>query len=122
MELCELIEKGAAKAGSIAALARELGSTREITSAAKSHRRPLPLDAAVKLADYIGEDRLAVIAANELTTEKKEDKRAFWSPFVQSAKAASVALAFIAVTSFATPSPAEASNHGKEPVSQFALC
>ena len=46
---------------------------------AKHHRRPLPLDAAIKLADYIGADRIAVISANELATEKKEEKRAFWS-------------------------------------------
>lgn len=82
MELNELIAKGAEKAGSVAELARELGVTREAASAAKSHKRPLPTDAAIKLADFIGADRMAVIAANELATEKKEEKRTFWSSFL----------------------------------------
>ncbi len=30
------------------------------------------------LADYIGVDSLAVIAANELATEKKPEKQEFW--------------------------------------------
>lgn len=79
MQLNDYIEAGAAKAGSVAALARIIGSTREIASAAKSLKRPLPLDAVIKLADYIEADRIAVISANELVTEKKPEKRDFWS-------------------------------------------
>lgn len=79
MQLCDYIEAGAAKANGIAALGREIGLDRERVSKAKSHRVPLPLDAAIRLADYIAADRIAVISANELATEKKEEKRAFWS-------------------------------------------
>lgn len=79
MTLTDYIEAGAKKAGSVAELARIIGATREITSAAKSMKRPVPLDCAIKLADYIEADRIAVISANELATEKKEEKRAFWS-------------------------------------------
>ena len=111
MQLHELIENGANKAGSVAELARIIGVTREAASAAKSHKRPLPTDAAVKLAQYLRMDALCVIAANELATEKKEDKRAFWSPFVNHAKAASIALALSLVTIFATPYPAEAASN-----------
>ena len=109
MQLHEIIENGAKKANSVAELARIIGVTREAASAAKSHKRPLPTDAAVKLAQYLEIDPLAVIAANELATEKKEEKRAFWHPFVEHAKAASIALTLSMVTTFVTPSPAEAS-------------
>lgn len=108
MELRDFIETGAEKAGSLTALGRMFGLVQQSISEAKHQKRPLPLDAAVKLADYIGADRMAVIAANELVTEKKEEKRAFWTPFVQHAKAASIALTFSLVTNFVTPSPAEA--------------
>lgn len=79
MTLSEYIDAGAKKAGSVAELGRLLGLSREATTAAKSERRQLPIDACIKLADYIEADRIAVISANELATEKKEEKRAFWS-------------------------------------------
>lgn len=79
MKLHDYIEKAATKAGGLSALGRMLELQQQTISAAKSHKRPLPLDAAIKLADYIEADRIAVISANELATEKKEEKRAFWS-------------------------------------------
>lgn len=79
MELKDYIEEGATKAGSVAALGRELGLEREVVSKAKSHRLHMPVDACIKLADYIGADRIAVISANELATERKPEKREFWS-------------------------------------------
>lgn len=79
MTLHDYIEAGAAKANSVAELARLIGTTREHASAAKSEKKPLPLDVAIRLADYIGADRIAVISANELVTEKKPEKRDFWS-------------------------------------------
>lgn len=82
MELRDYIEAGATKAGSVAALARMLGIVQQPMNEAKHHRRPLPLDAAVKLADYIDADRMEVIAANELATEKKPEKREFWSHLI----------------------------------------
>jgi len=108
MELRDYIEEGATKAGSLTALGKLLGQDQRNMTSAKAHRRPLPLDAAVRLADYLETDLRAVIAANELVTEKKEEKRAFWSPFVQHAKAASIALTLSIVTNFVTPSPAQA--------------
>lgn len=108
MELRDYIEQGATKAGNLTQLGKLLGQDQRNMTSAKSHRRPLPLDAAVRLADSLETDLRAVIAANELVTEKKEEKRAFWTPFVQHAKAASIALTFSLVTNFVTPSPAEA--------------
>lgn len=110
MELRELIELGANKAGSVAALGRILDLTREATTQAKSHKRKLPTDAVIKLADYIGVELRVVTAANELVTEKDEAKRRFYAPFVEHAKAASIAaaLAIALVTNFVTPTPAQA--------------
>jgi len=108
MELRDYIEQGATKAGNLTQLGKLLGQDQRNMTSAKSHRRPLPLDAAVRLADYLETDLRAVIAANELVTEKKDEKRAFWTPFVQHAKAASIALTFSLVTNFVRPSPAEA--------------
>ena len=79
MNLSDYMEIGAKKAGSVAELARIIGTAREHASAAKSMKKPLPLDSAIKLADYIEADRITVISANELSTEKKEEKREFWS-------------------------------------------
>lgn len=106
MQLRDYIEEGAKKAGSLTALGRQLGISQPDMSNAKAMKKPLPVKAIVQMADYIGADLKAVIAANELVTEKDEAKRAFWSPFVEHAKAASFAAVLALVTNFATPSPA----------------
>lgn len=82
MLLRDYIDEGAKKAGSLTALGNMLGMSQPQISGVKAHRRALPIDGAVKLADYIGADLRAVLAANELVTEKKEEKRAFWSTFL----------------------------------------
>lgn len=108
MELRDYIEEAAKKAGSLTELGLMLGISQPHMSSTRAQKRPLPVKAVVQLAEYIGADLKAVIAANELVTEKDEKKRAFWHPFVTTAKAASIALAFSLVTNFVTPSPAEA--------------
>lgn len=122
MELRDYIEQAAIKAGSVSALARMLGLNQPDVSNAKAMKKRLPNKAVVEIADYIGADLKAVIAANELVTEKDEAKRAFWSPFVQHAKAASYVIAFSLVTNFVTPSPAEASTYIEQGNMQFVLC
>ncbi len=79
MTLADYIESAATKAGSLSALARLLGVNQPDLSKAKNRSGRIPLETAIKLADYIEADRIAVISANELATEKKEEKRAFWS-------------------------------------------
>lgn len=108
MELRDYIEQAAKKAGSLTELGLMLGISQPHMSHAKAMKKPLPVKAIVQLSEYIGADLKAVIAANELVTEKDEKKRAFWSPFVNHAKAASIALAMTLVTNFVTTSPAEA--------------
>lgn len=110
MELRDYIEEGAKKAGSLTALGKLLDLSQPNISNSKAHKKPLPAKAIVQLADYIGADLKALIAANELVTEKDEKKRAFWEPFIHHAKAAGIALAVGLITSFVTPSPAQASD------------
>lgn len=110
MELRDYLEIGATKAGSLTALGKILDVSQPNMSHAKAHKAKLPLDAVTRLADYINADLKTLLAANELVTEKKEEKRAYWRPFVEHARAAAIALAMtiLSVTGFLTPTPAEA--------------
>ena len=122
MLMKDYIEQGAEKAGGLTALGLILGLRQQEMSSAKAHKRALPAKAVVQLAEYIEADLKAVIAANELVTEKDEAKRAFWSPFVEHARAAGFVLGIVLVTSFVTASPAEASNRVEMQFGKFVLC
>lgn len=78
MELRDYIERGIKKAESLTTLGKILDLTQPQMSNIKAYKQHLPLAACVKLADLIGANRIDVIAAAELATEKKEDKRAYW--------------------------------------------
>lgn len=60
----------------------DLGQEREALSGAKASRRGLPAYACIKLAKLIGVEPISVIAASELVTEKKEERRAEWLPLL----------------------------------------
>lgn len=105
MTLKEFIDAASKIAGDQKRLAEKLGVTPQDITSAKAERRGLPNDACVKLAQITGANPLDVIAASELATEKKPEKRAFWMAY--QARAAGVALAF-GITTFTTPTPAEA--------------
>ena len=108
MELKRFIERAEVAAGSQKALALMLGQDTGNLRGAKAGIKGLPTYACVMIADLIGEDHTSVIAASELVTEKKLERRAFWEKKLE-ALAASVAVVSIAgVTSIVTPSPAEA--------------
>lgn len=111
MELNQYVKMGILQKGSVSALAAHLGIAANSVTDAKAHRRGLPNDACVKLARLLNVDAMDVIAASELATETKAEKREFWLSFVNPAKAARVAGMVIfwgIVTNFVTPSPAEA--------------
>lgn len=111
MTLRDYIEKGILQKGGVQQLADALGIARQHITNAKAHARGLPTDTCIKLARMIEADPIAVIAASELATEKKAEKREFWLSFANPAKAARVAGMVIfwgIVTNFVTPSPAEA--------------
>lgn len=100
MELKDYIDAGIEKMPNQTAveLARFLDQNPNSVRDARSHRRGIPVFACVSLAKLIGVDPLEIIAASELVTEKKEERRAVFLPFVQG-----VALAkHLAIATFAT--------------------
>lgn len=83
MEQRDYIEKGIAKKGSLAALGRFLDQGESPMRSARNHKCGLPVYACIKLAELIEVPPLEVIAASELVTEKREERRAVFLPFVQ---------------------------------------
>lgn len=83
MEQRDYIEQGIAKKGSLAALGRFLDQGESPMRSARNHKCGLPVYACIKLAELIGATPLEVIAASELVTEKREERRAVFLPFVQ---------------------------------------
>lgn len=96
MELKNYIEKGEEKAGKQIELAKILGISDGYIRMVKSKKRGLPVETCILLADYINEDRLEVIAASGLVTEKDEKKRKiFESCFKRTSQAACVGFVLI---------------------------
>lgn len=103
MEMRNYIEKAEKKAGMQLELAKLLNTSSNNIRSIKAGKRGLPVEACIILADYIGEDRLEVIAASNLVTEKDERKRKILESCFQ--KVASFA-AIAVVTSIVTLSMA----------------
>ena len=81
----------------------------------KSHHRGLPDALCLQLADYISVDRLEVIAASNLITEKDEKKRKlFESCFTKAATIAAAALIFGGSSMTSSPAHAAMSEKGSE--------
>jgi ribosome-binding protein aMBF1 (putative translation factor) len=74
----ELIEKAEKAAGSQKELALKIGQTPSALRSAKCGNIGLPIYACIMIADLIEIDRIEVIKASELVTEKKEERRQFW--------------------------------------------
>jgi hypothetical protein len=87
MELREYIKAGIEKYGSVVSLAKLIGQDAANVTNAKAHRRGLPNYACVMLADLLGAERIEVIAASELVTEKNPERQKVWLPFVLAAEA-----------------------------------
>lgn len=104
MKLKDFIERGIKKAGSQATLGEYIGvSSLQLTNA-KGDRAGLPVAACCLLAELINEDATTVIAASELVTEKKQDRRAFWEKKLE--KVAACILAVVILNMSPTPSEA----------------
>lgn len=71
----EFIEAAEKKAGKKAELAKILKISDGYIRMVKTGRRGFSDDVCIRLADYIGANRLEVIAASNLVTEKDEEKR-----------------------------------------------
>lgn len=118
MELKEFIERAEKAAGSQKALALRIGQSPSKLRQAKAGICGLPNYACVMIADLIGEERITVIAASELVTEKKEERRKVWHPFV--ARAASVVLGSVILNM--TPAPSQAAPVANSLIEQCILC
>lgn len=105
MELKTLIERAEKAAGSQKALGLMIGQAPGNLRSAKAGLQGLPDHVCVKLAELIEVEPMVVIAASRLVTEKREEVRKIWHPFV--ARAASVILGAVILNM--TPSPANAS-------------
>ncbi len=118
MELKLLIERAEKIAGSQKALALRIGQDAGNIRGAKAGLKGLPDYACVMIADLIGEAPITVIAASKLVTEKKEEVRKVWHPFV--ARAASVILGAVILNM--TPAPAQAAPIQQVVDSHCILC
>ena len=115
MELRDYIELGIRLKGSVKQLADHLEIESNNLTGAKAHRRGLPAHACVKLSDLLKVDLKTIIAASELATERKEEKRAFWLPFVtnnpEMGRLAKLVVILGIVTNLMTPHPSEAAQN-----------
>ncbi|GEM_PF-1862909 len=109
MKLENYIEKGIEKTGSGAELARQLDIASTNIFNAKAGQRGLPSYVCVKLAEIIDADPLEVIAASELVTEKKEERKEIWKRVLDMKHAAALVI-FVIVTGFMTPVDVKASS------------
>lgn len=119
MEMKNYIEQAEIKAGKQIELAKMLGVTAGYLRAVKAGKKGFSIDMCIVLADYIGADRLEVIAASNLITEKDEKKRKILESCFTRAATITAALSLVGVTSIMTPSPANAS---QAPSSGDTIC
>ena len=83
MSLKNYIEKAEKKAGSQIELGELLGQSPSKLRQAKAGKCGLPVAVCYQIADLIGEDERKVVAASELITEKKPERRAVLLPYVR---------------------------------------
>lgn len=119
MELRELIEQAERAAGSQKALALMLKQDAGNLRGAKAGLKGLPVYACIELAKLIGISEITVIAASELVTEKKAERRAIFAPFV--GRAANVLIGAIVIMNM-SPTPANAAQVTGGQTGQCILC
>ena len=122
MEMKNFIEQAERKAGKQVELAKTLGVTAGYLRAVKAGKKGFSTDMCIVLADYIGADRLEVIAASNLVTEKDERKRKIFESCFSTAASLTITAVFVALITIMTPSPANASPVTTPVATQFVLC
>lgn len=108
MEMKELIEIAEKKAGSQIALAKMLGQFDSSIRQVKAGKKGLPDAVCIELADFLEVDRLAVIAASNLVTEKNEKRKKIFLGCIKGLEKATAMGLIIATTTIMTPSLSEA--------------
>ena len=81
MLLKELIENAEKTLGSQKALSLAIGQAPSYIRGAKAGLNSLPTYACIQLAKIINVPEITVIAASELVTEKRAERRAIFAPF-----------------------------------------
>lgn len=104
----EIAEK---KAGKQIELARMLGITDAYIRMVKTGKRGFPVEVCILLADYIGADRLEVIAASNLVTEKDERKRKIFESCFNRAANFAIATSVISIMTLPLQSPTHAAQN-----------
>jgi len=105
MELREIIEKAEAAAGSQKALGLLINQAPSHIRNAKAGSQGLPTYACIQIANLIDVPEITVIAASELVTEKRAERRAIFAPFV--GRAAGVVIGALTLLNM-SPKPANA--------------
>lgn len=109
MELRNYIEEGIEKAGGTAALAKIITVKPQQVTDTKSMRVSLPVPACYALAELIGKDASEIIAASELVTEKKPERRAVLMKYLARAASVSNIAACALIMTFGQSPDAQAS-------------
>lgn len=109
MEFKNYIETAERKAGSQIKLAELLGISTGYIRNAKANKSGLPDPLCIKIAEYIEENPLHVIAASGLVTEKDEGRRKILESCFRRVASVTVAALLFTVVSITTPNPANAS-------------
>ncbi len=113
MEMKSYIEQGEKKAGTQKELANMLDVSASYIRMVKAGQKGLSIDMCIILADYIGEDRLEVIAASNLVTEKDEKKRKILESCFRKVAGVAAAGIITAIVTLPTASPVNASDFSK---------
>lgn len=114
MDMKNYIEKAEKKAGKQIELAKILGISARYIRMVRDGKRCLPAEACILLADYIGADRLEVIAASNLVTEKDERKRKIFESCFSRAASIIAATSVISILTLATQQTVYAKNFSSE--------
>ena len=108
MDMKNYIEEAERRAGTQKKLSEILGITTRYINMAKNKERCLSVDTCIVLADYIKKDRLEVIAASNLATEKDEKKRRILESCFSTAASVTAAALVISVLTLSPTAPASA--------------
>ncbi len=111
MEMKNYIELAEKKAGSQTNLAKLLEITDRYVRQVKNGKQGFAVEICIQLADFIGADRLEVIAASNLVTEKDEKKRKILESCFSISRAANFTITalLIGIVTITSQNPANAS-------------
>ncbi|WP_350135454.1 helix-turn-helix transcriptional regulator [Nitrosomonas sp.] len=113
MDMKNYIEIAEKKAGSQIELAKMLDVTASYLRSTKAGKNGLSIDMCIVLADYIEADRLEVIAASNLVTEKDEKKRKILESCFKKVAGVAAAAVVTSILTFSNAGPTHAGFSGQ---------